>query len=92
MRDKASTADMRTFPGDWSIPVPIKEVDGMGIMCISGRVGVTLDGHLILDRTQPLLIKYLYKNLQTYWYKPYVIFHAIYVNQGFVNILDKVFE
>lgn len=50
MRDKTSTADMRTFPGDWSIPAPIKEVDGMGIMCISGRVGVTLDGHLILDR------------------------------------------
>lgn len=40
----------QTFPGDWSRPNPVDKVEGLEILMKMGRVSISFDGYILLDR------------------------------------------
>lgn len=42
--------EKRKFEGDWSAPSPIERIDRTDILLVMGRVSVSFDGDILLDR------------------------------------------
>lgn len=42
--------EKRKFEGDWSTPSPIERIDRTDILLVMGRVSVSFDGDILLDR------------------------------------------
>lgn len=50
----------RTFPGDWSKPCPMGQVDGLSILMKMGRAAVSFEGHIVLDRNDGTFMNFGY--------------------------------